>query len=80
MCKLLSDKLRKMVDVCNSNSRTIVFDLLFGSDYFIDFMISDENVYRNTFKQKTDLMESPQEAQPARENSSLGFIEAVHQW
>ena len=25
-------------------------------------------------------MESPQEAQPAWENSSLGFIEAVHQW
>jgi len=23
--------------------------------------------------------ESPQETQPARENSSLGFIEAVHQ-
>ena len=29
---------------------------------------------------KTDERESPQEAQPARENSSLGFIEAVHQW
>jgi len=23
---------------------------------------------------------SPQEAHPARENSSRGFIEAVHQW
>jgi len=29
---------------------------------------------------KTDERESPQEAKPARENSSLGFIEAVHQW
>jgi len=29
---------------------------------------------------KTDERESPQEASPARENSSLGFIEAVHQW
>jgi len=28
---------------------------------------------------KTDERESPQEALPARENSSLGFIEAVHQ-
>jgi len=28
----------------------------------------------------TDERESPQEALPARENSSLGFIEAVHQW
>jgi len=28
---------------------------------------------------KTDERESPQEAKPARENSSLGFIEAVHQ-
>ena len=29
---------------------------------------------------RTDERESPQEAQPARENSSFGFIEAVHQW
>jgi len=29
---------------------------------------------------KTDERESPQEAQLARENSSLGLIEAVHQW
>jgi len=28
----------------------------------------------------TDERESPQEAWPAWENSSLGFIEAVHQW
>ena len=28
---------------------------------------------------RTDERESPQEAKPARENSSLGFIEAVHQ-
>jgi len=28
---------------------------------------------------KTDERESPQEAKPARENSSLGFFEAVHQ-
>jgi len=28
---------------------------------------------------RTDERESPQEAQPARENSSVGFIEAVHQ-
>jgi len=28
---------------------------------------------------QTDERESPQEAKPARENSSLGFIEAVHQ-
>jgi len=28
---------------------------------------------------KTDERESPQEAWSARENSSLGFIEAVHQ-
>jgi len=28
---------------------------------------------------KTDERESPQEAKPARETSSLGFIEAVHQ-
>jgi len=28
----------------------------------------------------TDERESHQEAQPAWENSSLGFIEAVHQW
>jgi len=28
----------------------------------------------------TDERESPQGAQHARENSSLGFIEAVHQW
>jgi len=28
---------------------------------------------------ETDERESPQEAKPARENSSLGFIEAVHQ-
>jgi len=27
----------------------------------------------------TDERESPQEAKPARENSSLGFIAAVHQ-
>jgi len=27
----------------------------------------------------TDERESPQEAKPAQENSSLGFIEAVHQ-
>jgi len=29
---------------------------------------------------ETDKRESPQEAYSARENSSLGFIEAVHQW
>jgi len=29
---------------------------------------------------KTDERESPQEAQPEWENSSLVFIEAVHQW
>jgi len=29
---------------------------------------------------KTEERESPQEAMPAWENSSLGFIEAVHQW
>jgi len=28
---------------------------------------------------QTDERESPQEAQPAQENSSLGFIEAVYQ-
>jgi len=28
---------------------------------------------------KTGKRESPQEAEPARENSSLSFIEAVHQ-
>jgi len=28
----------------------------------------------------TDERESPQEAQPAWEHRSLGFIEAVHQW
>jgi len=28
----------------------------------------------------TDEGESPQEAWPARENSSLGFIEAVHEF
>jgi len=28
----------------------------------------------------TDGRESPQEAKPARENSSLGFIEVVRQW
>jgi len=36
--------------------------------------------YSDKFNNKTDEMESPQEAKPARENSSLGFIEAVHQW
>ena len=44
-------------------------------------------IYVNTFCNsqkgmpfyKTDERESPQEAKPARENSSLGFIEAVHQ-
>jgi len=35
--------------------------------------------YQNTIC-KTDERESPQEAKLARENSSLGFIEAVHQW
>ena len=35
---------------------------------------------RNKYKctNKTDGRESPKEAQPARENSSLGVIEAVH--
>jgi len=31
------------------------------------------------YKNQTEERESPQEAKPARENSSLGFIEAVHQ-
>jgi len=31
------------------------------------------------YVKKTDERESPQEAKPARENSSLGFIKAVHQ-
>jgi len=29
---------------------------------------------------KTEKRESPREAYPALGNSSLGFIEAVHQW
>jgi len=33
----------------------------------------------NNFPDRTDERESSQEAKPARENSSLGFIEAVHQ-
>jgi len=39
-------------------------------------------VYKIQIRQinKTDEKEGPQEAQPAWENISLGFIEAVYQW
>jgi len=41
---------------------------------------TDYNVIFFATSNKTDEGERPLKAQPAWENSSLGFIEAVHQW
>jgi len=46
--------------------------------FYETYIIRQRNNHLSTYS--TDERESRQEATPAGENSSLGFIEAVHKW
>jgi len=56
-------------------------DFLLWRNFVNKAKLLDCDIYYNLYLhvQVTDERESPQEAWPAPENSSLGFIEAVHQ-
>ena len=52
---------------------------IFKYRYFVTQIHGLFYMYGDIIINLTDERESPQKASPARENSSLGFIEAVHQ-